>query len=96
MSESLVAVRIDSSEHFLDAWGKIYRNIAKQEEKKADNIKKDFLYKAKTIFGEPFTNVACTNKNYRLFLSTLNPILNMYGFMLAITCSDKEKNYLIS
>lgn len=74
----MTELEIDLSKHFLPVWENIFGAIRIKSEQTAQKVKIEFLTKIKSFFGEPLTNIACTEINYRKFLIVLNPILNKY------------------
>ena len=92
MMDKFKEITIDTSKHFLEVWLSVIKTIKNEAPEKVSLVKIAFLSSARAIFGEPFANVACTESNYRRFLSVLNPILNKNGFMLHINIT--ENSYL--
>jgi hypothetical protein len=89
----LIPINIDTSKHMICEWEKIYAVLKKECPDKVWRIREEVLNTAQDSFGEPLVNVPCTGRTYKSFLSILNRILNEYGFMLDIDCSDQANSY---
>ena len=78
-------IKLDVALHFLVSWEHVFSVVNSVDSQVAKSIKAEFLSTAYDVFGEPFPNVACTPDNFRLYIQTLNPILNRFGYALHLT-----------
>jgi hypothetical protein len=89
----LTPIKIDKSKHFASEWVKVYAFLKGQCPGKIQEIKAAVVNTVSNSLGEPMVNAACTKASYKLVLERMNSVLNDYGFMLEVECSNQETKY---